>query len=841
MPVLDSGNLAVNILELLAIGRLTALLIWVFQNGILQILRSLSFFIDKRIIGIMGSIYNIFDKLLTGKMFNDEIIREVMQNVYVFIGVLVFFRLVMLLLKYLINPELTSDDKAGVNSLVKRVLLGSMGILFIPQLFTLMNSFQAAVLEDSLIQQIVIPTSLVEKTSELHKSGGKHIGTYVLSGFLNPNPNASSDSKQRYEKAVAQGDLGMIDLNKGMGIMVDGNYEYEYIIIVSTLVLGYTLFLLLQYALDVAVRFFKLFFYQIIAPIAMVEYMIDGADNGMFASWRKAVMGTYFMLFTRILSIWFVVFVMALMSDSGGASAGTLLADKDFLLRAIIIIAALGFMKDLPKLVGELFGLDFEQASSASEISNSVKGMVKGAGALGLGAAGAVAGAGASIAKGGLNKANIKSSLGAAGRTIGSNVMGSTNAGKALMGGYSNTTGTIKKSQDKAELSQAVAQKRAVMNEASQKGGAETTAERTIRAIQEVELRVAGEKLSDANRANTSYSHASPSIMDQAKSAAGGLSIGYRARLEGMDIPALELEAVTVGTQLNEAINSATESARGGSQAEIASSVTRAAFAGGTGTVDTQNLDEMEKIASQYNSRGIDVDPVQMRSEIQAYMTANTKAADLSSLDLQNVAVGDIESFLGSTSARQVSQEFELTREAVQNTVISNVKQAGSSVTMGDNIGDMRVDLGEANVMAEQQVNVTRSIKTDTSSMSTDMGNIQSNVGDMRVDLGEVRVSAEQTADVVSNIQTDTSSMSTDVGDIQSDVGDMSVDLGEVRVSAEQTVEQTTEINQTSTSTGNTVNEINDSIQNSLNPHGPSRTPPPRPNNQNNPGGPNNN
>ena len=133
-----------------------------------------------------------------------------------------------------------------------------------------------------------------------------------------------------------------------------------------------------------------------LAPIAMIEYMINGADDGVFKAWKTGILGTYFMLFIRVLALWFVIFITVLMaSDKNNLYVkGSLLASDDYLLRAFIIMAVIGFMMDLPKLVGQVFGLDFEQEGNAGGLLKQVGGMVKGAamGALALGGA-AVGGA----------------------------------------------------------------------------------------------------------------------------------------------------------------------------------------------------------------------------------------------------------------------------------------------------------------------------------------------------------------------------------------------------------------------------------------------------------------
>ena len=302
-----------------------------------------------------------------------------------------FFRLMMIVIKYLINPDLIGDAKVGANALVQRVILGVCGILFIPMIFDVMMDFQSAVLKDSLIQQVIVPSDMIDEVKEKVDQGGNYIGTYVLAGFLSPNGSAKSKDIKEFELGIQQGDLSNIDVNDG-GFLTQ-KFKYDYFFFISTLALAYVFYYMLKYCIDIASRFFKMLLYQLLAPVAMVEYMINGSQDGVFKNWLQATLSTYFLLFVRVLAIWFVVFVMALMSGEGDASyAGNLLTDNDYFLRAIIIIALIGFMMDLPKLVGQVFGLDLEQEGSASGVLKQVGGMVKGAAIGGLAIGGAAVG-----------------------------------------------------------------------------------------------------------------------------------------------------------------------------------------------------------------------------------------------------------------------------------------------------------------------------------------------------------------------------------------------------------------------------------------------------------------
>lgn len=497
--MVDFFAAAQRVISMIMTGTEIALGVWLASGGVIYLLRGISFWIDCTLVNCIGAIYGYFMTLLNGTMFNKTIVNEVMKNVYIFIGVFVFFRIAMLLIKYMINPEMIADQKVGTEALIKRVVIGVLGIIFIPTIFDYGMKLQTAIIEDQLVQQLFIPSDMLKEVGKSTANGGKAIGTTILSGFINPSSKASTKIKNEYKKALEQSDLSSIDFNSG-GFLGIGytSYDYSYFYLISTFILGYVLYLMLKYCLDIVVRFFKLFLFQLIAPIAMVEYMANGADDGVFKNWKSAVLGSYFMLFTRIMSIWFVLFVMTLMNNAFPKySGGSLLAEKDYLLKALIMIGLLAFMMDLPKILGNILGLDLEQESSATGLLKSVGGILKGVGMGALAMGGAALG-GAAGALGGFQKvglanqqnrsaaiknrqqgmskqqalSNYKSSnafhsnnaaaLKQAGSratkagkgalmSMGGAALGATAVGNAIKGGYSNTSGYISKAEAKEE------------------------------------------------------------------------------------------------------------------------------------------------------------------------------------------------------------------------------------------------------------------------------------------------------------------------------------------------------------------------------------------------------
>ena len=407
MWVFDAMGFGANVINGIQLGTQLSLLIWLVNGGLVFLIRAVSWQIDSLLLSFITRIYTYFVQLLEGKMFNEEVVSAVMRNIYIFIGVIIFFRLMMVIISYIVNPELVNDGKVGANQLVKRVIIGLAGIILVPTIFTFINNFQAAVLKDQVIQRIIVPEDLLEVSSKKMDNAGAYIGSYVLSGFVSPSANASNKTISEYNIAVSKGSISTIDVNRGAGFLgVNGgigNYEYGYFFFLSTFVLGYVLFLMAKYCLDIAIRFFKLFLYQLIAPIAMIEYMINGSQDGVFKNWRTSVISSYCMIFTRVFALWFVIFVMTLMGGdlpSSKYTNGSLLAHPDYLLRAIIMIALLAFMMDLPKIIGQVFGLDLEQESSATGLLNSIKGGIGKITGAGLAMGGAFAGGLIGSAKG---------------------------------------------------------------------------------------------------------------------------------------------------------------------------------------------------------------------------------------------------------------------------------------------------------------------------------------------------------------------------------------------------------------------------------------------------------
>ena len=426
--ILSGIDIATGVLQL-------GIFTYLIGGGWITILRSISFFLDKLFISFISTFFEYFFKIINGTLIVPETVETVTKNVYFFIALILLFKLGMFILKYIMNPEMVNDENVGVHSLIKRVIIGMILILFMPTIFKVSRNLQSAILKDQVIEKVIMDESSLAKYNELSKkaSMGRIIGFSVLQGFWSYDHAkfGSSLVKKQYDKALDKFDPTGININAG-GLGYVDTYYYDYFPVLSTIALGYVLYIIIKLCLDVLIRSFKLAVLQIISPLTISDYMINNDKQGVFHNWLRTSIATYLMLFIRILSLWFVIWVTMLMqmtpsecvtnltnngvaADVATKSCGSSLlflnesGQPDMLLRAMIIIALLAFVMDLPKLFSKIFNLDLEQESSVTGMISKIGGIGKmvGLGGLALGG-GMLGGAIGSMKSGAQGLAKVK-------------------------------------------------------------------------------------------------------------------------------------------------------------------------------------------------------------------------------------------------------------------------------------------------------------------------------------------------------------------------------------------------------------------------------------------------
>lgn len=355
------------------------------SNGewLLEQARKYSMMFDKILIEYADKIYSYFDKILNGTIITPSVANDFMNRIYIIIGIVIFFRIAIIAVKYMINPEMFLDDKIGAQTLVKRVIIGSIVIILIPTIFSYATKLQASIIGDRVIEKIVLPEDVYSEYM-LKSNPGRDLAMLAFRGFFGWNENVSKNSNTQvynaYEKVLTYNSLKSFDEKEYINAKQGKQYYIAYVPIISTLAVGYLLFMLIQFALEVALRSFKLLLLQIISPFVITGYMLDTTKEETMKKWVNASISNYLLIFVRVFTLWIATLICYYITN-GIPTVGeetSLLNEPDQLLKALIILALFAFLKGLPKIISEIFGYDFQENEAISGIMNQGVGIAKG-------------------------------------------------------------------------------------------------------------------------------------------------------------------------------------------------------------------------------------------------------------------------------------------------------------------------------------------------------------------------------------------------------------------------------------------------------------------------------
>ena len=411
--------------------------------------------IDTVIYKLIDYVYDIFNALAKTNIFDAQDYKTIVSRIYVILGMIMLFSLAYSLLKAVINPDEFAKGENSFPKLIKNVVVSLAIIAVLPSAFTLAFNIQNTVLNQDTIPKLILGTS--DSESVKNQEPGERMAYNILSAFL--HPNVEWCEKKGY--AIDNDESGDINLStcaeniNGDGglFFTDGENlesvtrkfksdEYtistfagfgesaaagkiSYDAFVSTIAGVFVLYVLLNFCFDMAVRVVKLMFFQIIAPIPVICRVIPGGKlKDVFSDWMKKTISTYIEVFIRIAIIYLGVFMISQVTGNfQNIPLPGLTATQRLAAKALIIMGVVIFMRQAPKLIGDMFHLD----SGSMKLGLMDKLAMGGA----LAAASTVGGAGGMLLKNGAgaiknvrNAEGFRNKVGAAIRGLGSTVAG---------------------------------------------------------------------------------------------------------------------------------------------------------------------------------------------------------------------------------------------------------------------------------------------------------------------------------------------------------------------------------------------------------------------------------
>ena len=313
---------------------------------ITDILRSIFFVIDKGIYGLIEIVYSLFLQIANTTIFSNDVFEEFSGKVYALLGIFMLFKVSFSVLSYIVNPDEFTDKSKGMSKLITNILISLVLIIGVPIIFTQAMEIQQIILKDDVIPKLFSSAESQIYISSQDPDDGSDMALWTFNAFY------ASETEISSLEEVFNDDVNRRNAN-------ETEYAVEYSIGISSIVGFVVLLLLVSFCFDIALRSIKLGFLQMIAPIPIISRIDPKKGNEIFNKWVKTCLSTYLDLFVRLAGIFFAVYIIKLVKQSGFVDVVTGEPTSPSKLAIVfIIIGSLMFAKHLPKLIKDLTGLD---------------------------------------------------------------------------------------------------------------------------------------------------------------------------------------------------------------------------------------------------------------------------------------------------------------------------------------------------------------------------------------------------------------------------------------------------------------------------------------------------
>ena len=407
----------------------------------LGIIRGLFAAIDKVVVWLIESLYDLIFQISSVQVFDNASLAAFANRITVILSIFMIFKLSLSFLNYIVNPDAMTDKSKGFSKLIQNIAVALVLLVSYQFLFD-----KAMELQQKIVDNNTIPKLIIGSVGKNVKNSST-ISFPLFSAFVVPNndilyststdpnltgcrsysryiegskPSATCDLwKAGYQDNVATDNSTVgTNTNTQMDYIVEHQdtnalldfllrikkgdiFAVDYKFIISTICGAFAALVLLSFCMDVAVRIIKLYFLRLIAPIPIISYIDPIKGEGIFKKWLSNVGKTYADLFIRLIAIFFAIFIIQQVS----VNMGNL---KDFngnpienpLVILFIIIGALMFAKQFPKLIQDITGISLDekmQLNPFKKISEQAAG-IKGISAVAAGTAGGLLTAGGNLA-----------------------------------------------------------------------------------------------------------------------------------------------------------------------------------------------------------------------------------------------------------------------------------------------------------------------------------------------------------------------------------------------------------------------------------------------------------
>lgn len=381
----------------------------------LEILKAIFLFFDAAVYSLVAYAYDLF--ILVAQL-NFNVIsvwfEPIVDRLETLILVLILFKLGISFISYMLKPELFQDKSKGGTALLKNIVLVAVLLVSYKFVFDVFNELTMLVIGYQPGTQFTVLNQIAGVEADPGGDSG------LLQRFVFGEEQSFNDYGVNFASTILlqfmSGKIGGKDVASivsnakqsggtfslfGICSFKNGDLDYHFPIL-STAVGLYLLYTIIQMAIQVGIRVFKLIVLRIVAPAVIVTMVDDGTNSKTFNNYWKVYLSELTSVFVRIFTMYLISAFAGMIFNNMSAlvPAGTNGLTTIF-ASIILIVAAFRFAGQLPAFIDSIIG---------SKLAGS--GNTGGFGHFMAGLGGALLGAGSGIAAGVAGKAGVAGTLG---------------------------------------------------------------------------------------------------------------------------------------------------------------------------------------------------------------------------------------------------------------------------------------------------------------------------------------------------------------------------------------------------------------------------------------------
>lgn len=317
-----------------------------------DIIRSLFLLIDSFIYGFVITVYEAIKAVadIRELLSINEIVETLSSGLYSFLAVAMLFRFAFSILTMIADPDKIDDKNQGLSKLVTNAIITIILVVTVPTIFNYAYDVQNYVLENNIIEKFfrVVGGNPENSVASIPKT--------VFRIFFVQMDDVDESVNAAFDEFDSSGGFNTAPFNDVLKVTnSEGKLAIPYIYLISTAAGLFILWTFLQMAIEVAERSFKLFALQILSPIAVISYIDpSSASKGLFKRWVEECMKTYASLFTRLISISFIITILTSFKVNFSATGNAIVS-------LVLILGLLSFMVMAPKFIENVFGFKTEK------------------------------------------------------------------------------------------------------------------------------------------------------------------------------------------------------------------------------------------------------------------------------------------------------------------------------------------------------------------------------------------------------------------------------------------------------------------------------------------------